>query len=43
MIRLLFWAIFLVGCLSLFASWQGVPLGDLVSEIEEIVRGLPFW
>ncbi len=30
----------LIGAVALFAYWQGVPLAELVSEIEEFVRGL---
>ena len=30
----------LIGAVALFAYWQGVPLADVVSEIEEFVRGL---
>jgi len=30
----------LVGAVTLFAAWQGVPLGDVIAEIEEFVRGL---
>ena len=30
----------LVGAVALFAYWQGVPIGELFTEIEEFVRGL---